>query len=277
MRSLQRALLVLATYIMAAHLSAAETTLEDNLQKLGEAGREKTLAISEKNKDAIVLVEFVISIKLKIDGNEQPAKEQRIKAPGTMTNADGLTLASNSATDPTDNIRQQLAARLRGRAFEVQSSIKEVKIVLNDGTEIEAEVAIKDKELDIVFVRPKEKLEEKISYITLDPKVDIKQLSRVIIIGRMNMDAGRAVLVNTGSIQGIITKPRKYFVSSPSMPGLPALDKDGKCFGMFLPRRNASGISMGQNFILPADEILTVAAQIKKAEGEAKEEPKKTE
>ena len=59
-----------------------------------------------------------------------------------------------------------------------------------------------------------------------------------------------------------------------SNPGLPAFDKDGKCFGLFLRRMGTDG-PKGSAVILPAEEILTAAKQLKeKAKTEKTEEKK---
>ena len=153
--------------------------------------------------------------------------------------------------------------RARGKQVDVQTSITEAKIILNDSTEIEAEIAIRDEDVSLLLVRPKKALEKPLPCVTLSKKAAPKLLDTVIGIARLGLDAGRAVIIATGRIKGIIEKPRKYYVAMPVAPGLPVFDKDGNAIGLCLPRMSRLRPAGGKEFILPASDILDVIAQIK--------------
>ncbi len=267
-RIVTRMMLLVVGLIMGTTMGYAGDALEAKLKSMGEKKKAKVLAMVERNKDAIVTVQFVVNVKIKIGAQEAPARDQKISIHGTMLNADGLTAVSNAAADPGKQMEMRLRKnpRLRNAEIDIQIAINEVKIILNDGTEVEAEIAIRDEDLSLMLVKPKEKPKKPYSFVSLDPKSTPTQMDAVLGITRMNIDAGRTVLVSSGIIRGVIEKPRKYYVTMPSGAGLPAFDKDGKCFGLFLPRKNASGIAMGNQFVLPAEDVLEVIAQIKKKE-----------
>ncbi|MFW6287114.1 MAG: hypothetical protein ACOC29_04150, partial [Candidatus Sumerlaeota bacterium] len=173
-----------------------------------------------------------------------------------------LVVATNSQSDPTSALKQQLEQRAGGRNVEVSTTIKKVKIIKNDGSEIEAEVAIKDADIDLTLVRPKESLDGDMPAVSLDPDAKPGQLDPIIILARMGMDAGRAVLVVRGYIRGIIEKPRKYYILHQGDVGVPSFDARGRCFGIYLGRSNASGRAVGNTFVLPSSDILAVIKQI---------------
>ena len=258
----------LVALVLGATAGYGADDLESQLKAMGAKKKAKTLALVEKNKEAIVEVQFVVNIKIKVGAQEAPARDQKVSLNGTMLNADGLTVVSNAAADPEKQMEMQIRRnpRYRNAEVDVQTAINEVKIILNDGTEVEAEIAIRDEDLSVMLVNPKEKPEKPYPFVSLDANCAPQQLDTVVSIARMNIDAGRTALVLSGMVRGIIKKPRKYYVAMSAGAGLPAFDKDGKCFGIFLPRKSASGMAVGSQFVLPAEDVLEVIEQIKKKE-----------
>ncbi len=230
--------------------------LKSKLKKLGAAKKAKILQIMEKNKDAIIVVEFVINLTV-----QGQSREQKIRLNGTAINEAGLAIVSNSMTDVAATMRRRLGAR--GAQLAIESSVLDVKIILNDGTEIPAKIALKDDDLDLMFVRPKKKKEgRKFTFITLDKECKPGMLDSVLTIARMDMSTNRAPLVNAGMVRGIIKKPRTYYVVNPVGLGLPAFDKNGRCFGLYLRRKGRGGVPMGRALVLPAEDILEIVAQV---------------
>jgi S1-C subfamily serine protease len=224
--------------------------------------KSKALEISEKNQDALVMVRFVVTLHVKLGSNESQPTDQQLQNKGVVVRKDGLVVLANSQTDPTQRIRQQLQRRAGNQPVEVNTTVKEVKIIMNDGSEIEAEVAIKDADIDLTLVRPKEALDKDMTAVTLEPQSSPGILDPVIAMTRMGLDAGRAVLLVRDHVRGIIEKPRKYYVLQSVEVGVPVFDAQGRCFGIYLGRSNASGTPVGTIFVLPAADILDVINQI---------------
>ena len=75
----------------------------------------------------------------------------------------------------------------------MESELSDVKIVLDDGTEVPAEVVLRDKDNDLAFIRPKTKPAAPMAALDLanSGKADI--LDQVISLTRLGSAAGRAV------------------------------------------------------------------------------------
>jgi hypothetical protein len=246
-------------FIIALLLASTCAIAADGEESLTKA---QALEISENNQDALVIVQFVVTMHIKVGSQESQPTDQQLQAKGVVVNKDGLVAVANSKTDPTQAIKQQLQRRAGTQPVEVNTTVKEVKIIRNDGSEIEAEVAIKDADIDLTLVRPKKALEEEMTAVTLDPQATPGTLDPVITMTRMGLDAGRAVLVIRDHIRGVIEKPRKYYVLQPIEVGVPVFDSQGRCFAIYLGRSNASGTAIGNIYALPAADILDVIKQI---------------
>jgi hypothetical protein len=254
-RNFVAATMALALFACVGMAAGDVDALDAKVEAIAKAKKAKTMAIVEKNKDALVILEFVLKIQVTQRGQQGAPTDRKVKLTATTIGEDGLTICSNSAASPQAN------AALRQRGLKISSSILSVKIILNDGSDVEAEVVFKDVDLDLMFIRPKEK-GRKFAHVKLNAEAQPKMLDKVIMVARMDMSTNRAPLVTVGAVRGIIEGPPKYFVVAPSSPALPAFDVDGNCFGLFLRRKNASGQAGGNAFVLPAEEIADALDQI---------------
>ena len=234
--------------------------LQAELETLGEGKKKELLAVMNDNKESLVLVEIAVKIKANIRGQERPPQENKFRIPGTMIRKDGLTVVSMQRADPSIGIK----ARLQNQpGVKVEVDVLSCMIILNDATELEAKFVLKDEDLDIGFIMPSEKQEEAFSHVKLDESVKPKLLDSVTLVSRMDFDANRTPVIRKGSISAIIEKPRVYYYGPASTPGLPAFDKDGKCFGLYLMRKTVMN-KKPMTLILPAKEILSAVKKIKK-------------
>lgn len=244
--------------LQAARVMAGEdsSSLTEKLKALGKKKREKTLKLIKDNKDALVIVQFVISIKASRNGQQFPAQEKKVRLAAVTLNDKGLTLASNIGSDP-------LAGRQIPPNMQVETNVLNVKIILNDGSEVPAKVAMRDKDLDVILVQP-EKVEagKKYPFITLDAAAKPTLLEPVMGISRLGFDTNRTPVVLPGAIRGIIKKPRNFYFTGINGTGLPVFNKDGKCFGIMLRRMGESGPT-GPALALPAEDILEIVKQVK--------------
>ena len=71
-----------------------------------------------------------------------------MEAPGTIVDASGLIVTSLARIDPSA-MMASMGSSFRG----VESSLQDVKVVLGDGTEVPAQIVLKDTDLDLAFVR----------------------------------------------------------------------------------------------------------------------------
>ena len=248
---------------------------------------DKGRAIFKTNQQAVVIVQLVLKTKMSFGGAGGRAAEARHDATGTVIDPSGLTVLSLNSTDPSLLLEAMMPAGQEEARFKMESELSDVKIVLNDGTEVPAEVVLRDKDNDLAFIRPKAKLANPMAAVDLanSGKADI--LDQVISLTRLGSAAGRAYSVSVERISAIVTKPRLFYVPETSATtttmGAPGFTLDGKPLGIFVMRslkaKESAGMFAGMfggvqaenvtAIILPAGEILKAAKQVPAAAGAA--------
>jgi len=232
---------------------------------------EKGRAIFNTNQHAVVSVQVVL--KLSAGSNSREYKQELT---GTVVDPSGLTVLALSACDPTE-MRRRLSPENK-----VESEVSDIKILLEDGTELPAEIVLRDKDLDLAYIRPKTKPANPLTAIDLAKSAPAQVLDEVITLNRLGRAASRAYSASVEHIAAVVQKPRTFYIPDSSMSattmGSPAFMLDGSVLGIFVLRA-VSG-SGGQPdytaIILPAEDILKGAKQAPEAKGEPekKDEPK---
>lgn len=246
---------------------------------------DKARAIHAQHQQAVVTVQLVIKQKMSFAGMGNNDNESKTEITGTVISPEGLTVVALSETDPTAMFSNFMPDDMES-GFKMESSVSDVKILLEDGKEIESGIVLRDKDLDLAFVRPKEKPESAMAFIDLADGGTAGLLDRVVTISRLGKVANRAAGVSFESIEAVVSKPRTFYFPSSAVTltgtGSPAFTLDGKPLGIFVTR-TISG--KGGDFdirgshasvILPAADILDGASQAPPFGSEPKE-PEKQE
>jgi hypothetical protein len=162
--------------------------------------------------------------------------------------------------------------------FKFESELTDVKIVLADGTEIAADVVLRDKDLDLAYLRPSDKPAKPLPSIDLTKDAKAQILDEVVVVNRLNQSANRAPAISVGRIEAIIDKPRTFYLLGQSMwaysLGAPVFSLDGKLVGILFLRSTKSQSDQMSGFmfnnldqwgmmpvILPASDIVDGAKQ----------------
>jgi hypothetical protein len=268
--------------LLCAVLTAPPLASADDL---GDKGR----AIFNKNRLSIVTVQLVLKSKMSMPGMGGQSNESRQDATGTVLDPSGLTVLSLSATDPGQLLQSMMGGGDEDSKFKMETELTDVKLLLEDGTEVPAEVVLRDKDLDLAFVRPKTKLAAPMAAIDMTKPGKAEIMDEVITLNRLGKAAGRAYAASVERISAIVQKPRLFYVPDGNMTsttlGSPAFTLDGKPLGLFVMRTTkSSGGGMGMfNFkpdnmtsiIVPADDILKAAKQVPAATDEKSKDDKK--
>ena len=267
--SILRAALALALAGAACSLRADE---------LGDKGRD----IFRKYQQTVVTVQVVQKITY---SGAAKSGENRQELTGTVVDPSGLTVLALSACDPSEMYQRMLAQQ--GSQNKLEIEVTDMQILLADGTELAAEIVLRDKDLDLAFVRPKSKPATPMTAVDLARSSTVQILDQVITLNRLNSAAGRAYAASVERINAVIQKPRTFYVPDSTMTsttlGSPAFALDGNIVGVVVMRAVASGggasRSVRENLsaiILPAEDILKAAKQAPEAKGEPgkKEEAK---
>jgi hypothetical protein len=218
----------------------------------GDPVSETARGLASQWQDAIVGVKIVL---------ESYDYESKIEVLGTVVDPTGLVVISLSSIDPGSI----------AYASESETKIKDVKITLPDATEIPSEIVLRDRDLDLAFVRSIDKVKKALLAIDLEHAAEPELADQICILSRLGSASGYAPHVSLYRIQSIITKPRTFYVPDfmgvLSGLGTPAFTLDGKVLGIMLMRISlADGSGMGEMFsgirsmgvlpvILPAKDI----------------------
>lgn len=222
------------------------------------AGRE----LVKRYSDAIIGVELVVTIKMKMGDREAPPQEQRIEVNGTVLTADGLTVTSLANVDPQAAFEGQRALRQGGRGGPelVSADFKEVKLRLADGKEVPARFVLKDADLDLAFMAP-ETAEpgREYAHVKLTEAAAGEILNRYFFVSRAPKTLQRVPLVQATDIIGVVEKPRRLFLLSNQQLSTPVFDLSGRVLGVslqYFSNGRPSGV-----VVLPAADIAEMAKQ----------------
>jgi S1-C subfamily serine protease len=185
-----------------------------------------------------------------------------------------LTVLALSAVDPAE-----LGRRL-SEEYKVETEVNDLKILLDDGTEVPSEIVLRDKDLDLAFIRPKTKPSAPMAAVDFSKSSTVEMLEPVIALNRLNRASGRAYSASVERIDAVIQKPRTFYIpdagQSTTSLGSPAFTLNGNIVGIFVMRAVSGGESSGRNrnenmtaILLPAEEILKGAKQAPEAKGDA--------
>ncbi len=230
--------------------------------ELAEKGRE----VLAKNQSSVVTVLLVIRQQISVPGRGSRDIETKTEVTGTVIDETGLTLLSLSESDPS-SLMDIMETRTGGMRME--SEVRDVKILMADNTEVPAEVILRDKDLDMAFIRPIEKPEQPFAHVDLSDSGKVEVLDVVVALNRLGKVVRRAYTASLERIEAVVHKPRTFYVpgNDPTYTdlGSPAFTIDGKFVGVFLMRAIKSSTGgMRDNVatvLVPAEDILEAVEQ----------------
>jgi hypothetical protein len=232
-------------------------------------------------------------------GGRDQKSESKTETTGTVIDSSGLTVVSLTTTDPGSAMKDTYARAMAARGadmsqFKLESELSDVKIVLADGTEIPAEVVLRDKDLDLAYLRPSDKPAKPLAFVDLAQDAKAQILDEVIVVNRLSQVANRVPAISIGRIEAIVDKPRTFYVLGQSMWGYalgsPVFSLNGKLVGILFLRSAKTQADQSSGFmfsnlsvfgmmpiILPASDIVDGAKQALEAKSPAPEEKPVTE
>ncbi len=227
--------------------------------------------VVDSYKDAVVTVTIVVNIKESYEGKTD-SQEQKHTTTATVIDPSGLAVTSLAEVSPDSYMDD--SDRSSGYSFSVET--KDVRIKTADGTEIPADVVLRDKDLDLAFIRPKTKPEKPLASIDLTSASKPQVLDEVVVLTRLGQAANRSPAARLDRIESVLTKPRTLYILNNLHEelGIPAFTLDGKCVGVLVLRYAMSG-SRGEDndsylAVVPCATLANAAVQAKEAKAEAK-------
>lgn len=213
--------------------------------------------LAAKYGPAVLRINVVIKVA-SMDG-EREEREIPREINGTVIGEDGLTVVPLSEIDPASMIR-------RVREIKIETTVKDIKLLMPDGKEVAATVVSRDTDLDLAFLRPIKKPATKMTAIDLADNAKPQLLEEVLVIARFGKIANRRIGAMTGEIQGIVEKPRTFYIPSSELAtggyGVPIFNAEGKVTGIVIMRTLLGSEEQPMATIMPASEILEIAKQV---------------
>lgn len=272
---MKRLLSVCVILCLAAGTIRAQS---DDPQVVGTA--RKTLQTYDK---AIISLAAVLKFEAKgveIPGLDQEHKTQCVAA---IIDPSGLAVTSLTNLNP-QNAMPKLRINRGGvpQTVELDCQVQEVKYRLTDGTEVPAQIVLKDEDLDLAFLAPLKPLnkatEAKMAVLSLGNAASQPELlDTTILIGRTNEDLNYLPMLNVGKIVSILSKPRTCYMNNSGGLGIPVFDRHGKVLGIIcrcVKVESSEGNSLSRSTNLLNQLILPVA-DMARLVPQAKEEMKK--
>jgi hypothetical protein len=262
---------------------------EASAQSATAALKDRAVEIANKFQDAVVTVKVALKQKMLIGGQEMSGEDAQVEVTGTVVDPSGLVVVSDSQLDPSSLMMEMMLGSMGGGGpqFEVQTEIREVKIVLKDGKEAPGRVVLRDKDLDLAFVAPQEK--GKYTHVPLAKGNGPDLFDEMLVLGRLGRNLDRTPSVTAIRVRAVVKRPRTFYVGSDPLGALtgglgsPVFDGAGRPIGLLLMRRGpkvrgeGSGLSalLGQMVpvVLPAEDIADLMTQAIAEAKKASEEP----
>ena len=232
-------------------------------QALAQTPDERATArdLVAKHGGAVVLVMGTAKLRVNQGGKDVPTQDQRIQVHGTVLDASGLSVMSLTALDPSELMSAQLSrGRSAGAAITVTAETSDLRYRLADSKEVPVRVVLRDKDLDLAFLRPVEKQATPMMAVdvaTARPAA----IDPVIVLHRLPEFAGWQVATMFASVQAVIEKPRPFFTLTGGVIGSPVFDTRGRFVGVVLRLKNEADPANAPMVVLPANDIREVAKQ----------------
>jgi len=248
--------------------------------------------ILSHNQDSIINVTAMCKLDMSSSGLPFAmggfGDAQEIQCVGTVIDPSGLTVVSYTALNPMDKISgamKKIKMSDDDNGLKSKTVLNRIQMHLADGTELSARLVFKDKELDLAFLMPDPKENEKMpSFAPVKlAAATAKELDDVVVLSRHTKELGYQPIVTVAQVTSVIKKPHAmYDLSIPAQPGALVYLPDGQLLGLtvsFAGEEESLSFSAMQMqiLVLPAPEICKLADQAKKAAEKKSTEPAKSD
>ncbi|HPU96786.1 MAG TPA: hypothetical protein PLO53_02400 [Candidatus Hydrogenedentes bacterium] len=178
---------------------------EEPSDPAGDAAR----AVVEQYRQTVVTLKIVVSVSF---GGDEDENESEANA--TLISPDGLAVLALSAIDPSA-LLGSLTDSDPDNTFSLR--VVSLRMILPGGEEREAEVVLRDKDLDIVFVRLKEAPASPLPHVDMAQAAEsVRILDPYVCIGQEGPIVQRAHTAFIDRIEGRVDRPRMYYLVSRS-------------------------------------------------------------
>lgn len=234
----------------------------------------------------VVAIKLTVKESMAFEGQSTRKRDSTLDVTGTCIDPSGLIVVSLRTIDRSEMMGAfNMGGDDENFKSKFESEIAEAKIIIPGGDEVPAKVVMRDKDLDLAFLRPLEKPAKPFDFVDLKNPARLKLLEQFFVVDRMGKEEGRVPVVLVSRVGTILEKPRTFYISGDLITtltlGSPAFTVDGKSVGIIVYRISPAGAKKNGGGgghgpvpgIIPAADVLEVAKQIPadaKAETKAK-------
>lgn len=199
--------------------------------------REVIRTKGETLEPAIVRVRCVVKAKWSARGGASRERESKRETIGCFVSADGLVLVQLDKIDPAAGWRRRAGEKAAAES-NYDTTLKSVKVVLQDRTELDAAVVLRDSDRDFAFLRLSEAPKEPCKFIDLEEAAAQPAImDEVGALGRWDRLGSRVTpWACTGRITAVLEKPRRMYGLGGDLAALhsaiPLYEQDGKLVGI---------------------------------------------
>lgn len=232
-----------------------------------------------KRGDAIVTARATVTMRGlpgRTDGVEDTVQANAVVIDGT-----GLTVSALSQLDPSEMLKRAVGGAPGSPAMNLTVDQSNLRLRLANGQEVPAKIVLRDRDLDLVFLRPSDPPATPMASIDLGQPARAQAADLVVLLQRFGEMTGWKGGIAFGTVQSVIEKPRlQYIVAAPTSAGgglgAAVFDVAGRFVGLVVVRTQAAAarrsvFAMMQGaegagvlpIVLPADEIIELARQAK--------------
>lgn len=240
---------------------------------------ERTAAreIVKRWQSAVVNVRVTLKMRMSVGGKELQSMDESVETVGTVIDRQGLTVLSLSSLNPGAMMNRLMGSGGGGQdRIEIGSEPTDVRLRLADGRELPARIVLRDEDLDLAFLRPREAPASPMVAIDLGDEGRPALLDPVVVLSRLGRVGGWTTAAALQTIGAIIERPRTFYVietGSAGGMGTPAFTTSGKVIGLLTMRSvqagrpgmfSMTGGTQGLGLlpvILPAADVRAIASQ----------------
>lgn len=227
-------------------------------------------AIVTKNGDALLHVKLSVKQTYSIPEYGTEVEEFTEEIVATVISPEGLMVTSLMNTDPAAWMEDMYDG---DDGYSSKTELTSLK-VLRGGEEEDAEIVLRDRDLDLAFIRPLKKPEAPWSFVDLSVPVKAAAFDPIIAMGRLGKVAQRAATADTQRIAAVQDRPRlTYILGAYTGNGIPIFITTGECLGINVTRmlrssgQNGMGLSddYGMNMasvVVPGPDVMEIAKQV---------------
>ncbi len=243
--------------MLAGVAGHAQTTVE-------QTGRAALAA----TQDSIIGVTAVVRIEAGSERQDVP-----IDTFGTVVHESGLIVVSDRMLNPTRGVQAPMGITIR-------SSVSKIMLRYADGTEVPASNCYSDPDLDLAFLLPRPRPEQRIPAlkpVALDKAAQADLLDSVFAMGRFPKVLNWEPRIVLARITSIAKKPRRaYYLDDFTGPGLPVFTMSGACLGIISQKSiptTERGMGQATPVVVPCADIVDLMPTVLAAAEKARAEP----